>query len=538
MRVRLGRRSLAVLAAIAAVAPAAAADDLGPDVRYWPLREIHFPVPLEKIQAFNPAPTKLRFYAASNRGQFKQVSEKSLANLDVIDADRNKRGFKYVSPADGEYDFALQFVYANGDTQPRDSELPVQYRVVFDTRPPAVRVAPLGTSGIDWYVDDENPDPDGVKLEHRRKGSTKWVPVKAGRPLNLRDQYTYNRLTEDDQIEVRVLAVDRAGNETASRLLALPSAGGGQGLPAGFNDPRRGGRDDALPRAQIEYVHTLSFTVEGKLSKVTRSGVKAFHLWVNDGRTGWKKGVVHPAKVDPNDPAPAFEIPYTAPKDGLYGFIIIPENNAGGKQEDPRPNDPAQILVEADTEKPFVKVLNVKVSPGGLAGPRVEIEWKAEDKNLLTDPITLEYAESPAGPWQPISKDRLANANRYVWEVDDPKLWKFNVRARATDLAGNSSEHLYEKEVIIDLEKPSAEPVKVHPGTGGQARSSERPAPAEATPASIPNPITVRPTVTPAPTPAVPVAPTSPLPGVGPITLPAEGGFQPIPALPAVPGGM
>ena len=40
----------------------------------------------------------------------------------------------------------------------------------------------------------------------------------------------------------------------------------------------------------------------------------------------------------------------------IGGFIVIPVNGAGGKQDDPRKDDPAQILVHVDTEKPTIQV--------------------------------------------------------------------------------------------------------------------------------------------------------------------------------------
>jgi hypothetical protein len=519
MRARL----LALIALAATAGPAAtpgtAQDAAGPDVRYWALREITFPVPVEKFQAMNPRPAKLRFYVAPDRGQFKVADERALKDLEVIDPDRGRKGFRYTSPADGEYDFALQFVYADGDTSPRDNALSPLYRVVFDTRPPVVNIAALGTSGVEWAVQDENPDQAGVQLEVRWQGTTKWT-ARTPRPFALRDKYSWRDLNPAQPLEVRVVAKDKAGHEMPSRVVTLPtSAGQGlgpdvAGLPgSGYGDPA----GDGLPsRPQIDYVNTRDLTIQSKLTRVTRSGVKSASLWISDGKAGWRKGPDQPLDITPATADPTIRIPYSVTADGLYGFIVIPVNGAGGKQDDPRVNDPAQFLIEVDTEKPYVKVNKVAVTPGEALGPRVELQWEARDKNLMPDPIVLEYSETRAGgEWHPIAT-KIPNTGRYVWEVEDKNLWKFYVRARAVDKASNSGEHVYEKEVIIDLEKPQAVIDRVHGGAGGSSgsptvRESERP------------PVAPLPGATPAVKPAGSVAPRPPA---------SEGDAPPVPSLP------
>ncbi len=497
MRLRNGLLAIAVLAA-AWSAPRAAAQVS--DVRYWPLREINFPVPVDKIQAENPKPSKLRFYAAASRGQFKLVAERGINDLDTIDADKNRRGFKYASPSDGEYDFALQFVYPDGDVNPREAELTAQYRVVFDTRPPAVRVTAAG-SGVEWVVEDENLGADAVTLQVRWQGTREWTN-RTPREFRARDSYTWNRADLVQPLEVRVLAKDRAGLEMASRVVTLPTSGVG-GTFVGNERPAPAPVDDFRPT--IDYVNTRNLTVESKLTRVTRSGVKAAHLWVKDDKAGWRKDKEVPVNITPNSPDTTLRILYAATKDGLYGFIVIPVNGAGGKQDDPRASDTAQILVEVDTEIPHVKVKSVRVSPGGSIGPKVEIEWEAVDKNLMPEPIVLEYAEErTAAEWKPIAT-KIANTGRYVWQVEDKNVWKFHVRAKAIDKASNQGEHVYEKEVVIDLDTPQAVIEGVRGGPRGTPPPQRQPDPP---PETIPD----RPSVSPSPPPVK-------LPGVKPPDL-------------------
>jgi hypothetical protein len=475
------RHGLGVIAAVLAALAAVPARAQEPALQYWPLREISFPVSLEKIKESHPRTAKVRFYVARDRGRFEREAERALDDLDVID-DRNRRGFRYTSPSDGEYAFALQLVYSDGDVNPRDAELSAHHRVVIDTRPPQVRIAASGRFGVEWEVIDDNPKPDGVELQIRWIGEQTFKPYNP-RAFNLRDRFTIpgpTLPTSSQPLEVRVVARDRAGLEGVSAIVTLPAgAGAGTGLP---RDPLRpagsgfGHTNDFLTQPEIRYISSRTMTIESKLTRVTRSGVKAAHLWVNDGKSGWRLARSEPQAITSTDRDPTIRIEHAVEKDGLYGFIVIPENGAGGKQDDPRPGDPAQFLIEVDTDEPVVKVKSVKVSPGGAVGPRVEIEWMAQDKNLFEEPILLEY-QTGGGPWQPITPGKVRNSGRYVWEVEDPNLWRFHVRATAWDKASNRSEHVYEKEVLVDLEKPAAviEKVQEVPGGPPAKRDNERP---------------------------------------------------------------
>ena len=56
------------------------------------------------------------------------------------------------------------------------------------------------------------------------------------------------------------------------------------------------------------------------------------------GSLGREVKSVDALTITPNTPDPTVPIEFTVPKDGLYGFIVIPENGAGNKDADPRLN--------------------------------------------------------------------------------------------------------------------------------------------------------------------------------------------------------
>ena len=59
---------------------------------------------MDRIDAMAQRPAKLKFYVARNRGRFEEIDTKAVADLPVINPDKNQKGFRYTSPADGEYD--------------------------------------------------------------------------------------------------------------------------------------------------------------------------------------------------------------------------------------------------------------------------------------------------------------------------------------------------------------------------------------------------------------------------------------------------
>jgi hypothetical protein len=501
--------ALALLAA-----PAAAQDRVV--TKYWDQLEIGWPVPQEALDR-TPRPAKVRLYAAVNRGPFEQAFER--AADDLVPIPGRQPGFLYTAAGDGEVEFAVQLVYADGKTAPPTDRLQPLYRVVFDTRPPSATLSPAGQYGVEWTVADENLDPAGTKLECRWVGGDpRWHPVQPPRGgWAARDRYSWAGLARDGRtLEVRVTAEDKAGHKTSSRIVRLPAAGS-TGFPRD-DDATPRDRDRGTPppadrdvpgQPQIIYANNPALTLKSKLVTVTRSGVRAIHLWMkemSDGAGGeWKHVKEYPTTIEYGAADPAVELGYTVAKDGRYGFIVIPESGAGKKDPNPRPAAPPQYLVEVDTKAPYVKVTNVTVAPGGAAGPRVEIEWEAVDPNLMTEPIVLEWASGPqAEKWFPIA-EKLPNSRRYVWEVSDKQPYKFVVRARAVDKATNTATHVYDKEVNIDLDRPSATIEAVRPGPGGAAGVAPAPAPAAGG---------NRPTTPPAAPPSRDPAPAGPSPGL------------------------
>lgn len=530
------------LAAALAVASAATPQDPAEKTHYWPHRTFYIPVSVERINQADEKPTHLQLYSALNRGQWQAGAKLPLDGLQ--DIGDGKKGFKFTADRDGEYEFSVQYWYAGGAASPRKpDELNPMLGVVIDTTPPVVRVS-AGGNGVRWQATDDNLDPRAVTLEAKLPSWTAWQAV-TDRPFKAADTYAW-KLGRDQQLEVRVRAKDRAGNEGLSPIVRVPGTDAiGTSFPKGPStalpdwpprDPLTGpgGGGGTLPKPRIEYVAGKDITVDYTIQKAGRSGVQAAHLYVLKDQSPWQfasRIAIAPAA----ETGQKLSLKYTADKEGVYGFYVAPESGAGVKADPPRKDDPPMLFVVVDETAPYVKVTGVRVAAGGVRGPLVEIAWETNDQNLMADPISLEYSvDKAAVQWKEV-KYRLppgtprADAvgqtrfvGLYTWEVPDETLWKFHLRIRSVDNAGNVGKDVWKDEVIVDLEKPAAGITGVRGAAGGDAGTTsppertpppERTSPAERTP---------------------PVTPKSPLPKAPSLPRPTSPDGPPVPPLPGV----
>lgn len=458
------------VACSAAIVPPAHTQD-GGELRphYWPHRTVGIPVDVDRIAGLSPKPTDLQLYYSVNRSAFQKGPKLPLNGMQQLDG--GKKGFLFAAEKDGDFEFTVQFVYPDGSTSPKAEDLSPQVRTVIDSTPPTIKVAPSG-NGVEWRATDDNLDPSGTKLECKWPTSAAWTEV-TERPFRASDSFAW-KLPAGKTLEVRVVARDRAGNEGVSSVVRVPpETGVGVGLPKTpdwVNNPN-------LPAPPFQWVNTLDFDVDYTVQKMGRSGIQAMHLFVLKGNGNWELVQRFPVKLMPNDKEHSLSLPYKAKEEGVYGFYVVPESGANTKGPDPRRDDAPMMNVVVDKTPPYIQITGVQVQRGAR-GPVVEINWKAADPNLMPEPISLEWStDAKAGKWNEI-KYRLKNnltreTGRYAWEVPDPELWKFYIRARAVDKASNTGEHVWgtrdgdkdkPAEVIVDLDTPSATINKVRGG--------------------------------------------------------------------------
>lgn len=403
-----------------------------------------------------------------------------------------KREFVFKAEREGTYGFATMTSFSDGTTDPSSKDrLSEQRRVVIDRTPPKVSslrsmIAPDGSPGVEWDVNDENMDTrNGIRLEFRWPEMTRFEPIDKGVPFAPRDHRQW-QMKPDTRMQIRIVAYDKAGNKTESDPVWVSHKDGERGLD-GVRDPIPSGRlttdstreakDTISPVAgvrtlqpTVHYVKDKSITLNSNV-RVGASGLTRAYFYVADEKLEWVKG---PQEVGPL-PAPPVASPDTAriiplnfvhktDKDGVYNFIIVAESHRGPSRRLPVKGTAGDVQVVVDTKKPDVEIISTKVSPNGDRGAVVDIRWKAMDINIAPAPIMIEYKAVGKEEWKAITPDWIENSGQHTWTAPNGESFEFIIRVRCRDRAGNEGEKATDKPVNIDLSVPSVEYGDVVPG--------------------------------------------------------------------------
>jgi hypothetical protein len=87
-------------------------------------------------------------------------------------------------------------------------------------------------------------------------------------------------------------------------------------------------------------------------------------------------------------------------------------------------------------------------------GDRLLLTWKAEDRNLTANPISLEWSARPDGPWSFIGDAQLPNTGKYSWKLPDNIPPQVYLRLSVRDLAGNVAIAQTSEPLWVDFVKP------------------------------------------------------------------------------------
>lgn len=218
-----------------------------------------------------------------------------------------------------------------------------------------------------------------------------------------------------------------------------------------------------LPPAQV--INLTSFKMAYEVEDKGPSGVGKAEVWItrDDGKT-WRQWSVHekpesPLLIEVNKNSnPTIE--------GIYGIKVVLFSGAGLARETPKSGEAPDLRVDVDVTPPIVKIY--EPVPDNTQKDTMILRWQAVDRNLATDPITLEWADNPRGPWIPIATSdtigasggvakRLANTGTYAWKLPaNFPTHRVYLKVTARDVAGNVSEATTAQPILVDLNKPSA----------------------------------------------------------------------------------
>lgn len=207
-------------------------------------------------------------------------------------------------------------------------------------------------------------------------------------------------------------------------------------------------------------VRTRRFQIGYELNDIGPSGVGGVELFITEdsGRTWWKYG------DDPDQKSP-FDVEVR--EDGVYGFAIRARSGAGLSTDAPMAGEPPAIVVAVDQTEPIVELLPVQQGQGVNVN-RLLIRWRVIEDHPSDRPISLYYAATQTGPWEPISGWREDSDGSFEWTAGPGVPSQFYVRVMARDSAGNVGKAETRTPIVVDLQRPSARIVDIDSAGSGQ----------------------------------------------------------------------
>jgi hypothetical protein len=367
----------------------------------------------------------------------------------------SQRGFDFRADHDGLYWFIARTVSTQGQAHPVNLQsAPPGLKVCVDTKPPTVVLrqasAREGLVAVDWDIREENLDLSSFSLDYRTPSSPDWIPLPVEPAANGQRAWS----AEPGPVEVRLRVRDLAKNPGEAKITLGP--GGAHDSRLNYQDSassRLAGRGAAVG---TRWVNSKRISLNYKLQEKGPSGVSAVELWMTRDTRMWDRYKVEKVSEDQaaDDPNRTLTYVFDVQDEGKYGFTIVPRSGVDRSHPPPHSGDQPQIWVEVDTTKPVIEWLNVDVGRGPDKGT-LTITWKASDRNLARQPITLSYAKEATGPWTSIESN-VENTGRYVWRMPPAVPYSFFVRIEAVDLAKNVGTLDTPRPVLVDLAEPKS----------------------------------------------------------------------------------
>ncbi len=232
--------------------------------------------------------------------------------------------------------------------------------------------------------------------------------------------------------------VSAVSTEQTNRFSA--SAGNvGSPLP-----PPLGARWSYNPAVPLQVTNSTQVSLDYEVTKVGPSGLGSVELYLTqDEGQNWQRYA--------NDPKMKPPMTVNLPGEGVYGLRLVVGSRAGLGRRPPQPGDPPQMRLEVDTTPPMAKLFYPQPDPSRRDA--LLLTWNASDRNLLPNPVTLQWSERPDGAWQTIAAD-LTNTGRYIWQLSPGLPYRVYLRLAVRDAAGNVGVDETPEPVLIDLHEP------------------------------------------------------------------------------------
>jgi hypothetical protein len=230
-----------------------------------------------------------------------------------------------------------------------------------------------------------------------------------------------------------------------------------QGSPVPMQMPNQ-----ASPRGmpQLQIVNDPEIVLEYEVSKIGPSGLGKIEVWLTrDNGANWVRFAEDPDASQATT-GEQYKRTLLLPGEGVYGISLVVKSKAGIGKQGPRPGDVPEMLVEVDKTPPEAQLYQLVPDP--QRRDTVILSWVAKDRNLAANPITLEWAERPMGPWQVIGAE-LPNAGRFPWTLPKSLPSHVYLRLLVRDKAGNEAVAVTPVPELVDLTEPEGKLLRVMP---------------------------------------------------------------------------
>lgn len=260
-----------------------------------------------------------------------------------------------------------------------------------------------------------------------------------------------------------LIAMMPLGFESARpKTTTSPEKEAGEAQGAASASPSRG----ALP--PLKLVTKKTAILRYTLANAGPSGLGSLDVYVTRDEGGtWAKCEDDPGSMLPEvrKGREIFPMPLTGfvnvklPNDGIiYGFYLVVTNRAGVGKSAPKSGDFPHVRLEVDTTQPLAELYQPQPDEGQKDS--LLLTWKAEDKNLATEPITLEWS-GDGRKWNPIGEPKLRNTGRFIWKLPANLPSGIYLKLTVRDKAGNVAVAQTSEGVVIDLKRPEIVDVTV-----------------------------------------------------------------------------
>jgi hypothetical protein len=301
------------------------------------------------------------------------------------------------------------------------------------------------------------------------------IPLPAGNPLPAVDELAKNNLPS----AVPVFPVSRGAKEvdlgstvppaqtipswngtsnTSNLNGVLASSAGGananQNTNTVQNQPTTGASKRILPALQI--VNKKQIRIDYEVAKFGPSGLGSVDVYstLDDGQS-WTLALTENSLVSDQRsmmPVKASIVVPVAQEGVPVGYYVVVKSKAGLGKSPPVKSDIPHIRVEVDTTFPEAVLYSPQPEPGQR--DTLVLTWKATDRNLSLNPVTLEWSEKREGPWSPIGPGELPNTGKYTWAMHPNMPASVYLKLMVKDSAGNVAVAQTQEPLLIDLNIP------------------------------------------------------------------------------------